>query len=655
MRKMLFMAILPLLMLSVIPSRTGVYASSESLETPNEGDYLNYHVVTFDETGQEIARSTFNYTFERSYTLDEGGTTLRMFNVSYRHDLPSYLNPMEGWEGLCIDNRIVYENSQGIPYRYYFSDIINKNVSMGEQISYTVYGSNCSGIVDQEKVNVRDIEYDCLHVLVTTGNYTGHVWYDKNSGVKVHEVLRINDIYARIWDIWEGRLADSDYPTFENTLAVYIGAHPDDVDIGISGRMYKYDFQKHPILWIVVTDGGSDEGEYKKETEWGWYAKDAQYNLTWTTPDNNTITRQFYSFNLAKSRCGGYIQDDKWIEESVQHDSVFGAETDWRTRVSNMVDPEVERIQLSYTDPSNLSRQLMYPDSGLWGQWPSYRDSIADELANVIMEVVEAHGYRKDRLFINSHAPEGIFAKGGEHGDHVVTGNAVVQAINRLRSDCGFEYVVAHYYRISGPLEPNCEYRLVAEDVSQYHDYKMNLGKACWEMCAIVDNDPNGSKEEMWHWANLPNNPGDWEYSVIVDYESTLPQIENILPDPSEGSIEPYCDVGVSATIIDDESGTKRATLVYAFFNESVLWVASVEMTNVEGQIWNATMPAFVPGTNVTVIITAEDNAGNTVSSQELGYTCQYYVVQELAILVILPFLFLTSLVAVAARELFPR
>lgn len=338
----------------------------------------------------------------------------------------------------------------------------------------------------------------------------------------------------------------------------------------------------------------------------------------------------------------------------MQHDSVFGVETDWRTRVRNLVGQDGERVQLSYPDPNNLSKRLMYPDGGLWGQWPSYRDSIASELVNVIMEVVETHGYRKDRLFINSHAPEGIFAKEGEHGDHVVTGDAVVQAINRLRSDCGFEFVVAHYYRISGPFEPNCGYRLVAEDISQYRDYKMNLGKACWEICAIFDNDPNGSREEMWHWANLPNNPGDWEYSIIVDYESTLPRIENILPNPSAGSIQPNCSIGASATIIDDESGIKWAMLAYAFFNDSGFWVANVEMTNVEGEIWNATLPAFAPGTNLTIIITTEDNAGNIVSSRDLGYACQYYVVQELAIFAILSSLILTFLVAVAARALFP-
>ena len=45
-------------------------------------------------------------------------------------------------------------------------------------------------------------------------------------------------------------------------LAVYIGVHPDDIDIGMSGSLFKFDLGKHPLLWIVVTDGGAYDVEY---------------------------------------------------------------------------------------------------------------------------------------------------------------------------------------------------------------------------------------------------------------------------------------------------------------------------------------------------------------------------------------------------------
>jgi LmbE family N-acetylglucosaminyl deacetylase len=48
----------------------------------------------------------------------------------------------------------------------------------------------------------------------------------------------------------------------DNRLAVYIGAHPDDIDVGMSGSLYKFDLGKHPIMWVVVTDGGTDADEY---------------------------------------------------------------------------------------------------------------------------------------------------------------------------------------------------------------------------------------------------------------------------------------------------------------------------------------------------------------------------------------------------------
>ena len=42
----------------------------------------------------------------------------------------------------------------------------------------------------------------------------------------------------------------------DDMLVVYIGAHPDDIDIGMSGSLFKFDVNNHPILWIVATDGG---------------------------------------------------------------------------------------------------------------------------------------------------------------------------------------------------------------------------------------------------------------------------------------------------------------------------------------------------------------------------------------------------------------
>jgi len=74
----------------------------------------------------------------------------------------------------------------------------------------------------------------------------------------------------------------------DSTLVVYIGAHPDDIDIGMSGSLYKYDAQIHPILWIVATDGGGDDGEYTFESSRKWLTADGFYNFS--VPYNTPAT-----------------------------------------------------------------------------------------------------------------------------------------------------------------------------------------------------------------------------------------------------------------------------------------------------------------------------------------------------------------------------
>jgi hypothetical protein len=60
-------------------------------------------------------------------------------------------------------------------------------------------------------------------------------------------------------------------------------------------------------------------------------------------------------------------------------------------------------------------------------------------------------------------------------------------------------------------------------------------------------------------------------------------------------------------------------------------------MTNIQGNIWNAKIPAFPYGTSVTYIIVAEDNFSNVISSQEMGFEYRYNVIPEFSSFLILP------------------
>jgi hypothetical protein len=144
--------------------------------------------------------------------------------------------------------------------------------------------------------------------------------------------------------------ANGQSPTPSNTLAVYVGAHPDDIDIGISGALYKNDLGKNPILWIVVTDGGADIDEYYYESNSSrnWIIEDGKYVTAWKVPDGSKVVRAFYSADMAKKRCGGYFEGLNWVEEPASHNSLFGVEYDWRTRVNNLVGATIEKIQLTW-------------------------------------------------------------------------------------------------------------------------------------------------------------------------------------------------------------------------------------------------------------------------------------------------------------------
>ena len=306
----------------------------------------------------------------------------------------------------------------------------------------------------------------------------------------------------------------------DNTLVVYVGAHPDDIDIGMSGSLYKHDVGKHPILWIVVTDGGADKGEYEYETadSRNWISEDEQTNLDWKTPDGGTVKRSFYSADLSRKRCGGYISGATWIDDPASHDSSFGIEYDWRTRVSNFIDLNVEKRQLSYSDPDDPTKRLLYPDDALAANAraeTAFSSQIATDVAYEIYQIVESNGYRKDLVYINAHVPEEVcnnYETTDEHEDHRVTGNAVRQSIDYLHTIYGFGQVSATWYTIYSPIQNKTGYSRVDEDISPYKAQKSNLCKACWETDFI------NSINWDFYWNDYPSDPGNYEYVIEVDY-----------------------------------------------------------------------------------------------------------------------------------------
>ena len=70
------------------------------------------------------------------------------------------------------------------------------------------------------------------------------------------------------------------------------------------------------------------------------------------------------------------------------------------------------------------------------------------------------------------------------------------------------------------------------------------------------------------------------------------------------------------------------------------------EMTKLQEPHYNATIPEFPYFTNVTYIIIAEDNANNTITTEDTRYEYQYHVIPEFPSMIILPLFTVAPLLA---------
>jgi len=134
-----------------------------------------------------------------------------------------------------------------------------------------------------------------------------------------------------------------------------------------------------------------------------------------------------------------------------------------------------------------------------------------------------------------------------------------------------------------------------------------------------------------------------YEVWIVGEEDATPPAIANVTQQPTKESVYPSNTVSVYANVTDDQSGVKQAILNYTTNNGT--WFA-VEMANLEGTVWNGTIPAFPYCTNVNYTITAEDNAGNTVTTEQLD-KYQYHVIPESPSPMILPLFIMVTLLAV--------
>jgi nitrous oxidase accessory protein len=139
------------------------------------------------------------------------------------------------------------------------------------------------------------------------------------------------------------------------------------------------------------------------------------------------------------------------------------------------------------------------------------------------------------------------------------------------------------------------------------------------------------------------NGTHRWIY-FTYPHSLTHPLIANVTQHPDKDNIYPDDKVVVYANVTDDLSGVKRVILNSTTNNGT--WF-SKEMRNLDGDIWNATIPPFPYQTNITHVISAEDNVNNYVTTEGTVYECQYQVIPEFPSFLILLLFMIATLLAV--------
>jgi len=160
------------------------------------------------------------------------------------------------------------------------------------------------------------------------------------------------------------------------------------------------------------------------------------------------------------------------------------------------------------------------------------------------------------------------------------------------------------------------------------------LADGVHELTVITDFTDSDASESVTVWFTVDTGP------------PTLTDVTE-LPVNVNGTLED--GVKINATVTDAVSGVKQVVLNYTIDN--VTWVTA-EMTKLDGNIWNSTIPAFPHGTNVTYAITATDLAGNTITSEDLfGQPNQYQVLPEFTSWLILPLFLTATLIVTVYRK----
>jgi parallel beta-helix repeat protein len=133
-------------------------------------------------------------------------------------------------------------------------------------------------------------------------------------------------------------------------------------------------------------------------------------------------------------------------------------------------------------------------------------------------------------------------------------------------------------------------------------------------------------------------------YNVQDRYPFMFVSVCNVTQSPPKSEVLYTDTVSVNATITH-LNPLEQMILNVTCSNSTDTWATSINMTNLEDDIWNGIIPSFPVGTNVTYAIIARDNSGNSVNSKDQGYTFEYpVIISEFSSIIILPLSMMTTI-----------
>jgi len=131
--------------------------------------------------------------------------------------------------------------------------------------------------------------------------------------------------------------------------------------------------------------------------------------------------------------------------------------------------------------------------------------------------------------------------------------------------------------------------------------------------------------------------------TVWFSIDTIPPNVTGIDQTPNVTRVMLGDSVSINATVTDGLSGVKQVIL--SFTNGDGTWMV-VNMTNLQGNVWNATIPAFLDSTNVTYTITATDNVNSSITTEEMGFSYQSIVTPEFPSLTVIPLFTMIAVIA---------